>query len=209
LVIANCNFTLAPLDGLEEQRNLSTIEKNFRRILGEHTRKLLDAKRAYWKNRARIKWAKLGDENTHKIHTVATKNYRRNLITHLKEPDDSLIFSHDHKTAIIWESYKNRLGISEATSMQFKLHDMIEAHDLHHLDSPFTPEEIEAVVKEMPPDKAPGPDGFNGHFLKKCWPTIKLEFIRLINDFYDEKLNLEAINTPLSLSFQKQVTLLL
>jgi hypothetical protein len=130
-----------------------------------------------------------------KNHTVATKNYRRNLITHLKEPEDSLIFSHDHKAAIIWESYKNRLGISEATSMQFNLHDMIEAHDLHHLDSPFTPKEIEAVVKEMAPDKAPGPDGFNGHFLKKCWPIVKLEFINLINDFYEENLNLEAINT--------------
>jgi hypothetical protein len=120
LVIANCNFTLALLDGLEEQRNLSTIEKNFRRILGEHIRKLLDAKRAYWRKRAKIKWAKLGDENTKKIHTVATKNYRRNLITHLKEPDDSLIFSHDHKAAIIWESYKNRLGISEATLIRLQ-----------------------------------------------------------------------------------------
>jgi hypothetical protein len=167
MVIANCNYTLALLDGLEEQRNLSIIKKNFKRILGEHTRKLPDAKRAYWKNRARIKWTKLGDENTKFFHTVATKIYRRNLITHLKEPDDSLIFSHDHKAAIIWESYKNRLGISEATSMQFNLHDMIEAQDLHHLDNPFTPEEIEAMVKGMPPDKAPGPDGFNGHFLKK------------------------------------------
>jgi hypothetical protein len=51
--------------------------------------------------------------------------------------------------------------------MQFNLHDIIESHDLHHLDNPSTPEEIEAMVKEIPPDKAPGPDGFNGHFLKK------------------------------------------
>jgi hypothetical protein len=33
--------------------------------------------------------------------------------------------------------------------------------------NPSTPEEIESMVKEIPPDKAPGPDGFNGHFLKK------------------------------------------
>jgi hypothetical protein len=47
MVIAKCNYTLALLDGLEEQRNLSIIKKNFKRILGEHTRKLLDAKRSY------------------------------------------------------------------------------------------------------------------------------------------------------------------
>jgi hypothetical protein len=46
MVISNCSFTLALLDGLKEQRNLSTIEKNFKIILGEHTRKMLDAKRS-------------------------------------------------------------------------------------------------------------------------------------------------------------------
>jgi hypothetical protein len=56
--------------------------------------------------------------------------------------------------------------------MQFNLHDIIESHDLHHLDNPFTPKEIEAVVKKIPPDKAPGPGGFNGHFLKKIGPLL-------------------------------------
>jgi hypothetical protein len=28
-------------------------------------------------------------------------------------------------------------------------------------------DEIDQIVKSMPPDKAPGPDGFNGLFLKK------------------------------------------
>ena len=32
--------------------------------------------------------------------------------------------------------------------------------DLTHLEQPFTTEEVEKIVKNMPLDKAPGPDGF-------------------------------------------------
>jgi len=31
---------------------------------------------------------------------------------------------------------------------------------------PFSHEEIDNIVKKMPGDKAPGPDGFSGSFLK-------------------------------------------
>ena len=47
----------------------------------------------------------------------------------------------------------------------------------------------------MPPDKATGPDGFNGLFLKKCWPIVKESFYKLAEDLYDNRTNLEGINT--------------
>jgi hypothetical protein len=47
----------------------------------------------------------------------------------------------------------------------------------------------------MPPDKAPGPDGFNGLFLKKCWHIVKNNFYTLCDDFYNGTVNLECINT--------------
>jgi hypothetical protein len=36
------------------------------------------------------------------------------------------------------------------------------------VDGPFTDEEILSVVSYMPLDQAPGRDGFNGFFYKKC-----------------------------------------
>jgi hypothetical protein len=48
---------LALLEGIEEQRQLSTVEKNFKIILEAHTRKMLEAKRIYLRNRAKIRWA--------------------------------------------------------------------------------------------------------------------------------------------------------
>jgi retron-type reverse transcriptase len=53
---------------------------------------------------------------------------------------------------------------------------------------------MDLVIKKMPPDKAPGPDGFNGLFLKKCWPIVKEEFYKLAADFQKGNLNLQNIN---------------
>jgi hypothetical protein len=47
----------------------------------------------------------------------------------------------------------------------------------------------------MPPDKAPGLDGFNGIFLKKCWHIVKNNIYTLCDDFYNGTINLECINT--------------
>jgi hypothetical protein len=60
---------------------------------------------------------------------------------------------------------------------------------------PFEQTEIDAIVKRMPPDKAPGPDGLNGLFIKKCWQIIKHDFYALCEEFYNGSANLECINS--------------
>jgi hypothetical protein len=58
---------------------------------------------------------------------------------------------------------------------------------LHSLSAVFTKEEIDEVIKELPTDKAPGPDGFNGMFIKRCWHIIKQDFYDLGKDFFGWK----------------------
>jgi hypothetical protein len=82
--------------------------------------------------------------------------------------DGTYVSNHDHNASIIWNSYKERLGRTDLQNMTYDLNTLIQRHKLDHLDDPFTPEEIATVIKDMPIDKAPGPDGFNGFFLKKA-----------------------------------------
>jgi hypothetical protein len=43
------------------------------------------------------------------------------------------------------------------------------------------------VIKEMPSEKAPGPDGFIGLFYKHCWSIIKHDLIEAIMSFFNHR----------------------
>lgn len=97
---------------------------------------------------------------------MATMCYRKNYISNIYGPDGTVYSSHDQKAAFIWQSYKERPGHFTNPTMLFDLSEMIQPHNLAHLDEQFTIDEIEYVAKEFPTDRAPGPDGFNGYFLR-------------------------------------------
>jgi hypothetical protein len=79
--------------------------------------------------------------------------------------------------------------------MKFDLARLVKrVENLQELTVPFLKEEIDLVIKQMPPDRAPGPDGFNGLFLKKCWPIIQEEFVKLAQEFQKGNLDLQNIN---------------
>ena len=100
-----------------------------------------------------------------------------------------------NKEKLIYDTYKDRLGTSAHPSMDFDLPSLITpVAGLEALTLPFTNVEIDQVVRTMPPDKAPGPDGFNGQFLKSCWHIIKEDIYKLCHEFYEGNLNLESIN---------------
>ena len=102
---------------------------------------------------------------------------------------------HTEMAGMLWSCYKARMGQSDGIDMKFDLPRLIKrVEGLDILTEPFSTEEMDLVVKEMTAHKAPGPDGFNGLFLKKCWPLIKEDFYKLANVFQEEKVNLQNIN---------------
>ena len=126
---------------------------------------------------------------------MATVSYRRNAITHLKDDHGNLVTDLAGKAALLLVAFKERMGVSLQPHMAFDLQSLISLNvDLDCLIAPITKEEIDNIIKIIPLDKAPGPDGFNGMFLKKCWPLIKEDFYKLCQDFFDGNVNLESIN---------------
>jgi hypothetical protein len=91
------------------------------------------------------------------------------------------------------------MGTSNGINMQLDLPELLKVcgKDLSFLTEPFSQEEMDVVIKKMPPDKAPGPDGFNGLFMKRCWHIIKEDFYNLASEFAEGNLDLRNINTSL------------
>lgn len=77
--------------------------------------------------------------------------------------------------------------------------------DLSVLVAPFPKNEIDSVVRSLPTDKAPGPNGFNAYFMKHCWTIICEDFYRLCEDFYYNHLRLQSINGSHILYFLRRM----
>lgn len=166
--IANVKLTLTFLLLIEEFRDLTVPEWNFKAILEQKLTSLLHQQRVYWKQRGAVKWVTLGDASTKFFHATATIKYRRNLITSLEDSSGALVTTHEEKADQIWRSFKERLGVSSFTGVNFDLPALIQSgHDLSPLVQPFQRDEIDQVIKLLPSNRAPSPDGFNTDFVKK------------------------------------------
>jgi hypothetical protein len=51
------------------------------------------------------------------------------------------------------------------------------------------------VIKQLPAEKSPGPNGCIGLFYKKCWPIIGADLTEVLQDFHSLKTRrLDLIN---------------
>lgn len=130
---------------------------------------LLRQQRIYWKQRGTIKWVKFGDEGTNFFRANATIKSRGNLFTTPQDNAGNLKYLHNDKANIFLEAFKERFSISAFQGMHLTLEELLSSSDrLEFLEEPFTHEEIDLAVKNLPSDKSPDPDGFNTDFIKKA-----------------------------------------
>src|SRR4051812_44732102 len=86
---------------------------------------------------------------------------------------------------IFTSAYEELLGTAKAREETVNLEFLnIPGCDLQELDGIFTEDEIWNTIKELPPDQAPGPDGFIGAFYQCAWPIIKQDVFAILMKLY-------------------------
>lgn len=84
-----------------------------------------------------------------------------------------------------FQTYKHLLGSARGRENTIDLEFLgIQPVDLLDQDVYFTEEEVWATIKDMPADRAPGPDGFIGLFFQKAWSTIKGDLLAAIHHLF-------------------------
>ena len=119
LAIEKIKLVLQFLETIELFRDLSLPEWNFRNLISEKLVYLLKQQRAYWKQRGKIRWVKESDAGTKFFHAHATIRHRKNSITTLKDSMGNILYGHEPKVELLWNSFRERMGQSESNQMIF------------------------------------------------------------------------------------------
>lgn len=110
--------------------------------------------------------------------------------------DGQVLTTHDTKATLVDNFYSNLLGVNLERERYIDLQTLgIPSYELDDLDAPFSENEVWDTIKRLPADKAPGLDGFTGHFYQACWETIKVDVMRAISTIWNRNfLNFGRLN---------------
>jgi hypothetical protein len=143
-----------------------------------------------------VSWLRHGDANTKFFHACARYRKKKNFIAKLSN-GEGLVTSHDDKAEVLLNYFTELIGSSKDRESSIDLEALgIQHHLLDHLVSSCSEEEVWDTIKQMPSDKASGPDGFTGRFYKVCWPTIKKDIMAAVAAVWRKDFrNFRALNS--------------
>lgn len=168
------------LEIAQDSRVLTADENWLCCELKRHSLVLSSLERTVARLRCLIQFHKEGDANTTFFHSQARFRKRKNYISKVVYEDIVATSQHD-KQGAFFKYFDGLLGTAMTRSSTLNL-DFFhwEGLDLTALDEPITEDEVWQTIKGLPADKAPGPDGYTGHFYNSCWPLIKADFMAAI-----------------------------
>jgi len=109
---------------------------------------------------------------------------------------DHIITSQEDKAVAVLDFYENLIGAEYDREITINLDTLgYPSFELESLEIPFSEEEVWKTIKDLPSDKAPGPDGFTGRFYKSCWPIIKNDVMAALHSLWNRNFrNLWKLN---------------
>ena len=180
---------------------------------------LYRAEERSWLQKSRAKWLQEGDRNTKFFHVVASTRRRGNCIDKLivqgkeiKKPGEIREVIAQH-----FESHFNYSQVIRLNDWSCHLRHL-SVNKAKFLEQPFSVEEIWEVIRKSDGNKAPGPDGFNMHFIKTHWNLIKEDVMKVFDCFFssgtfDYRMNaffialIPKCSSPLGLNDYRPISL--
>ena len=128
---------------------------------------LLLKEEIFWAQRSQISWLKHGDKNTKFFHSKALQRRRRNFIQGIKNHDDRWMEEVEEIAGVATRYFENIFKVGECDRLEECLatvHPKVSPNMWDILSSEYGLEEIKAVLFQMGPTKALGPDSINALF---------------------------------------------
>ena len=65
-------------------------------------------------------------------------------------------------------------------------HPRLNQEEIEKINRPITSTEVKTVIKNLPTNKSPGPDGFTGEFYETCREELILVLLKLLQKIEEE-----------------------
>ncbi|GKB56369.1 RNA-directed DNA polymerase, eukaryota, reverse transcriptase zinc-binding domain protein [Tanacetum coccineum] len=143
----------------------------------------------YIAQKARIKWALEGDENTSFFHGMLKKKRRQLAIKGILKNGDLIENPSMVKAEFLGHfssQFQQPNGIPPSLDSEFL--NPISSSKREFLERPFSRGEIKKAVWDCGGDRAPGPDGFTFKFFTTFWDLIENDVIRFVHEYFRTNL---------------------
>ena len=152
--------------------------------------------------KSRVKWLAEGDQNTRFFHNSIKTRINKNKFVSLTLEDGSFTSDVSIIKQQVVSHFSSLLGPDQIpypgkSSFAPFVSKRIEPQHVEALDSEVTSEEIKSALFSIHPNKAPGPDGFNGFFFQQVWHIIGDHFVAAIKYFFSSGRLLREVNSTI------------
>lgn len=180
-----CSVQSEILNGCQDS-NLIQLDRDITASLSH----LLEKEENIARQRSRVQWLELGDNNTSFFHKKIASNWNSNKITSLIDASGLIITD---ETAIKNEAVSHFHNMYNQDLLDYPgidhLHTLISKrispHSAQMLTLKASDEEIYGILKSMKRNKTPGPDGFNVNFFIHTWDIIGKDFLEAVHYFLE------------------------
>ncbi|XP_057723390.1 uncharacterized protein LOC130939294 [Arachis stenosperma] len=146
-------------------------------------------KELHWKHMSRSRHAMEMDKNTRYFHNLASARRRNNRIEALKI-QGRLVRNQSRIKVAIRDFYKELYHQEQSPNIGFRdgLVRRINEDEATELELMSNADKIKSAVWDCESSKAPGSDGYNMNFIKKCWEEVGQEFTDAVMGFFHSAL---------------------
>ncbi|KAL9690876.1 hypothetical protein QQ045_011288 [Rhodiola kirilowii] len=162
-------------------------------------RKLLRYQHIFNCQRARLSWAREGDLNTSYFHAIIKGRWAKNTIRCVQTTLGEFLFDNtaikENLVNFFKMLFNGSFSAAEVDPNVMLMGSKVSATDCVNLVKDISYNEVAEVVKNLPPCKAAGPDGYNAEFFKASWGVCGDDIVRSIRAFFRSGIMPDGINS--------------
>lgn len=168
ILMAVATMVIFCLDHAQENRILTDQELWLKRTLKLALLGMASLEWTIERQRSRMRWIRKGDANTKLFQAFANGRRAKNFIPRVRIGNE-VVTEQRQKEEAFTSAFETLLGADQARDVTLDLDYLdVQPIDLQELEAIFTEQEVLDAIKELHPDRAPGPDGFVGAFYQRA-----------------------------------------